>query len=100
VEVRHLVLGMAWEGRDLVFSTSVLQGHALNPKKMLAGILGGDAPGALRRLRMDMRGDARLPRHDKYAHKLKNLYEDAILLESGPAVRAMDGEDDDEVITL
>jgi hypothetical protein len=102
IEVRHLVLGLAWEGGDLLFSTSIVQGHALNPQKLLAAILGAGAeapgvlevPGALRRLRMDMRDDPRLPRHDKYAHKLKNLYEDAVLLESGPGVRAPDDDED------
>jgi radical SAM-linked protein len=101
IEVRPLVLGLAWEGRDLRFSTSVVQGHALNPQKLLAAILGtgAEAPGALRRLRLDMRDDPRLLRHDKYAHKLKNLYEDAVLLEPGPSVRVLDDEDD-EVLSI
>jgi hypothetical protein len=112
IEVRPLVLAVAWEGRDLHFSTSVVQGHALNPQKLLTAILGADtdgaddaddspgaAPGALCRLRMGMRDDPRLLRHDKYAHKLKNLYEDAVLLESGPNVRVLD-DDEDEVLSL
>jgi hypothetical protein len=79
----------------------VVQGHALNPQKLLAAVMDTDAeaPGVLRRLRMDMRGDPRLTRHDKYAHKLKNLYEDAVLLESGPTVSVLD-DDGDEVLSL
>jgi len=101
IEVRHLVLGVAWEGRDLLFSTSVVQGHALNPQKLLAAILGTGPEGivALRRLRLDTMDDHRLSRHDKYAHKLKNLYEDAVLLESGHNIKVLD-DDEDEVIRL
>jgi hypothetical protein len=116
VDVRPLVLSMAWEGGDLLFTTSIVQGHALNPQKLLAAVLGVGAeglggPGALRRLRMGARADPRLPRHDKYAHKLRNLYEDAVLLESGHGAAAPGGYgggdegygddgDDDAVLSL
>jgi hypothetical protein len=99
VEVRPLVLALAWDGGNLHFSTAVLQGHALNPLKLLAAILGAEGHGTLRRMRIDLKEDPRLSKHDKYAHKLKNLYEDAVLLESDHNLNVLDDEDD-EVLRL
>jgi hypothetical protein len=100
VEVRRMVLSMAWDGGGLGFSTAVLQGHALNPTKLLSAImgLGWESLGSLRRTRLDLGEDPRLERHDKYAHKLRNIFEDAVLLESGPGPGLVEDEDDEVLI--
>jgi hypothetical protein len=96
VEVRHLVLDLVWEGEALRFSTKIVQGQALNPQKIIAGIMGLDPCdlGKFQRQRLSFRQDQKLGRHDKYATKLRNLYEDAVLLESGPSVTICDDDDD------
>jgi len=94
VEARGLVLSMEWDGGDLRFATSIVRGHALNPLKLFAAIMGREGLGTFRRLRVDLREDPRLRRHDKYAHKLRNLYEDAVLLEAGQNVMVLGGDDD------
>lgn len=98
-EVRHLVQELRWDGASLSFSTRIVQGQALNPLKVLAAILDVE-PGQLgvfRRERIDFKADHKISRSDKYAHKLRNLYEDAVLLESSPNIRVYH-DDDDEVI--
>ena len=46
VEVRHLVLRMGWEESALSFTTRLSAAEALNPLKLLAGVLGLEAGGA------------------------------------------------------
>ena len=121
VEVRGLVSEIAWHGAKgsvLDFTTAIVQGHALNPFKLLGAILGiqqetaerpqnmkrhglplqsagsaENALGRLQRLRIGLKPDPRLDRHDKYAHKLRNIYEDAVLLEAGPNLVVYDEDD-------
>jgi len=101
IEVRHLVLDLGWESDALCFSTKIVQGQALNPQKILAGIMGLEpsALGKFQRRRLGFKQDPRLGRHDKYATKLRNLYEDAVLLESGPVVNVY-SDDEDDVLYL
>jgi radical SAM-linked protein len=101
IEVRRLVKEIRWEGSALHFSTAIEQGQALNPQKLIAGILGvppEEAQG-LQRLRIELKRDPKLDSPDKYAHKLRNLYEDAVLLETSSNIVLCD-EDDDEPIVL
>lgn len=101
VEVRHLVSGMVWEGDRLRFTTSLSAGTALNPIKLLAGVLGCElaAITGLARLEVRLRPDPRLADVEKYEPKLHNIFEDAVLLESGSHIRIVD-EDDDEPLVL
>mgnify|MGYP001079593824 CR=1 FL=1 len=101
VEVRHLVRHMAWEGDRLLFTTRLSAGEALNPIKLLAGVLGMETSAitGLTRAGVDLSEDARLAQMDKYEPKLHNIYEDAVLLESGSHIRIID-EDDDEPLVL
>jgi hypothetical protein len=102
IEVRHLVEDAGWEDKKFRFSTRIVQGQALNPQKLIGGILDIAAPeqlGNFRRERIVFRHDPKLERHDKYAHKLRNLYEDAVLLESNSSMRVFD-EDDDDILSL
>jgi radical SAM-linked protein len=101
IEVRHLVKEIRWDGPALHFATAIVQGQALNPQKLIAGILGipPEKVGGLQRCRIELKHDPKLDSPDKFAHKLRNLYEDAVLLEASPNIKLCD-DDDDELIVL
>lgn len=102
VEVRHLVLRMGWEGDAFCFMTGLSAGEALNPAKLLAGVLALDASAihGLTRLEVELAEDPRLCSAGKYETKLHNIFEDAVLLESGPTLQRVEEEEDDEPILL
>ena len=54
----------------------------------------------LERLALDLDEDPRLLQADRFEPKLHNMYEDAVLLDSGSHIRLVDGDDDDEPIVL
>ena len=85
----------------LRFTTAMGDHHALNPLKVLATVLGGEAMDyqGLVRLSVDQKADPRVDQADRYQPKLKNMYEDAVLLGGGSNVTLVD-EDDDEPIQL
>jgi len=97
IEVRHLIQELNWDGEDLRFSTKIVQGQALNPQKLFAGILGVDQGhlGEFRRESIELKSDPKLDQFDKFAPKLRNLYEDAVLLESAPNIKIYDNDEDD-----
>jgi len=99
IEVRRLIQELRWDGDVLGFSTRIIQGQALNPQKLFGGILDvlPEHLGKFRRERIDLKHDPKLDRTDKFAPKLRNLYEDAVLLESSPNLKIYD-EDDDGVL--
>lgn len=101
VDVRPLVESMAWEEAGLAFATAIHHGEALNPSKLLAGILGagaGEIQGLVRR-GVDLHADPRLGQQERFAPKLKNLFEDAVLLGQGGNITLVD-EDDEEPMVL
>lgn len=101
LDLRPLVLDMAWEDGVLRFTTSLRAAPALNPLKLLGAIL-GRAPETIQELRrtgFGMREDARLQKGDRYTAKLKNMYEDAVLLGAASNITLVD-EDDDEPLVL
>jgi hypothetical protein len=92
---------MAWADDALIFSTRMGSYLATNPLKVLATRLGvtmSELTG-LTRLRVDLRPDTRLEQADRFVAKLKNLYEDAVLLGSGSNITLVE-DDDDEPIRL
>lgn len=101
VDVRNLVESMAWEAGGLAFTTRILHGEALNPARLLAGILGVEAAAItdLERRSVELAPDPRLQQQDRFAPKLKNIYEDAVLLGAGGNITLVD-EDDDEPLVL
>jgi radical SAM-linked protein len=101
VEVRNLVLDMDWEGEVFRFTTRLSSGQALNPIKLLAGVLSLECSAitGLTRLRVELAEDRRLKTAEKYMPKLHNIYEDAVLLESGSNIRIIE-EDEDEPTVL
>jgi radical SAM-linked protein len=101
LDLRPLVSGMGWEDDTLRFTTALRAAPALNPLKLLGAIL-GRAPGSimgLRRTGFGMTEDARLQKGDRYTAKLKNMYEDAVLLGAASNITIVD-EDDDEPLEL
>lgn len=101
LNLRHLVPDMRWEGDALCFSTRMGVFHALNPAKVLMAILnlGLPCPSGLVRTGVDLKPDARLVQAERFEPKLKNMYEDAVLLGGGSNIVLVD-EDDDEPIRL
>lgn len=100
VDIRPLVEAMAWEAEGLAFATAIRHGEALNPAKLLAGILGREA-GALQglvRRGVDLAPDPRLAQQDRFAPKLKNIFEDAVLLGQGGNITLVDEEDDEPTV--
>lgn len=101
VEVRGLVQSMRWDGPLLRFELRLEPGHALHPAKLLGGILGLD-PAAIQglvRTRIDLAEDPRLDQAERFEPKLKNMFEDAVLLKAGPNLKVID-EDEDEPLRL
>jgi len=101
VEIRPQVEVMEWSGNLLQFALSLEPGQALHPAKLLAGILGLD-PAEVRglvRTRIDLAPDPRLDQAERFEPKLKNMFEDAVLLKAGSNLKLID-EDDDEPVRL
>jgi hypothetical protein len=101
LEVRQLVLQLSWEEGVLRFTTRLSAAEALNPVKLLAGILAQDSAdiSGLMRLSVELAEDPRLALAERYEPKLHNIFEDAVLLESGSNVRVIE-EDDEEPLLL
>ncbi|MBK8725550.1 MAG: DUF2344 domain-containing protein [Holophagaceae bacterium] len=101
IEVRGLVAAMAWEPGGLAFTTRIAHGEALNPARLLAGVLGLEAAAieGLQRRGVALAPDPRLKQQDRFAPKLKNIFEDAVLLGAGGNITLVD-EDDDEPLVL
>jgi radical SAM-linked protein len=96
-----LIPEMRWEDSSLCFSTRMGVHQAINPIKVLGAILGVEATriGGLVRSGVDLEPDPRLGQADRFQPKLKNMYEDAVLLGGGSNIILVD-EDDDEPIHL
>ena len=91
----------SWAGSDLAFTSDLRQAPALNPAKVLAAVTGLD-PAAIvgvGRTGVDLAEDPRLAQGDRYQPKLRNMYEDAVLLTGGSNVVLVD-EDDEEPLRL
>lgn len=101
LDIRPLIPQMAWEGECLDFATRLAPGDATNPRKLLAAILGIPAEEVLGlcRTRVALAEDPRLQDPGRFEPKLHNMYEDAVLLDSGGNVTLVD-EDDDEPLVL
>ena len=100
-DLRPIVLHMECSEKELHFTTALGPYAALNPLKLLGAIL-GRAPETiqgLRRTGFDMAEDPRLKKGDRYTSKLKNMYEDAVLLGASSNITMVD-EEDEEPLTL
>jgi radical SAM-linked protein len=101
VDIRPLLEDCLWEGATLTFQTRIHKGEAANPCKLLAAILGPEPPvQGLVRTRVELGEDPRLDQAEKFEPKLHNMFEDAVLLESGGTISLVDDEDDDEPLVI
>jgi hypothetical protein len=101
LDLRVLVPEMRCEKGVLRFATSMGAFHAINPLKVLGAVLDLNPVGieGLIRMGVDLKPDPRLDRAERFVPKLKNMYEDAVLLGGGSNITLVD-EDDDEPIRL
>jgi radical SAM-linked protein len=101
LDLRHLVPELEWRGDSLCFATRMGPFQAINPLKVLGALMGLEAPipGAVTRTSLDLRPDPRLDQADRFEPKLKNMYEDAVLLGGASNITLVD-EDDDEPLLL
>lgn len=99
-DIRSHVQEARWDGADLHLTMTLAAGAALNPQKLLAGILGLEPAQitGLTRLEVEIRPDPKLKNRYRYETKLSNLYEDAVLLESGEGLTAPEDEEDDTTL--
>jgi len=101
VDLRPLVTDLRWEGDTLFSTTRAGSSESGNPLKIHAAILDlepGDLRGLLR-LSLDLKADPRLAQAERFEPKLRNMYEDAVLLSGGSNITLVD-EDDDEPLRL
>lgn len=101
LDLRAIIFRLEWEGEALGFSAHMGEHSALNPVKALAAILGLEPTRltGLTRLGVELKPDQRLAQAERFVPKLKNMYEDAVLLGAGSNITLVD-EDDDEPIRL
>jgi hypothetical protein len=101
LDLRLLVVDMHWEEAALCFSTRLGVHQAINPIKVLGAIFGIEVAKVqgLIRTGVDLKPDGRIKQADRFEPKLKNMYEDAVLLGGGSNIVLVD-EDDDEPIRL
>jgi len=97
-DIRPLLDQCRWAEADLLFQTRIAPGEAANPRKLLAAILDLDAPvEGLARLSVELGEDPRLLQADKFQPKLHNMFEDAVLLDSGSNIRIVEDEDEEPI---
>lgn len=100
VEIRPMVEALEWEGPFLAIRTRVDAGTALNPRKLLGAVLGLEAAEVegLERTGLGLAEDPRLAQAERFEPKLHNMYEDAVLLEGGPGITIVEGDEDDTIV--
>lgn len=100
IEVRAMVETITWTGEYLHLRTRIEPGEALNPQKLLGGILALEPSsfGTLCREAVVLRADPRLEDAQRFETKLHNIFEDAVLLEGGESPLVLD--EDDETLLL
>ncbi|WLT33307.1 TIGR03936 family radical SAM-associated protein [Geothrix sp. PMB-07] len=101
MDLRAFLLEVRWEEGALCFSTPLGAWQALNPLKALSAVLGLDFADiqGLMRTGFDLKPDPRLAQAERFEPKLKNMYEDAVLLGGGSNIILID-EDDEEPTRL
>ncbi len=101
LDLRTIVLEPRLEEGVLTFATRLGALHALNPLKVLGALFGLEAAElkGLVRSRLDLKADPRLGQAERFEPKLKNMFEDAVLLSGGSNITLVD-EDDDEPLRL
>jgi len=100
LDLRRVIPDMRWTDGGLDFTTRMGPHLAVNPLKLLGAVLGlepADITGLVR-TGVDYDPDPRLGQADRFEPKLKNMYEDAVLLGGGSNIVLVDEEDDEPTI--
>ncbi len=97
MDLRIIIPSMLWKHDALWFATRMGAFQAINPLKMLKAIFGLDPAriGRVFRAGVDLDADPRLGQGERFEPKLKNMYEDAVLLGGGSNIVLVDEEDDE-----
>ncbi|HLP29913.1 MAG TPA: DUF2344 domain-containing protein [Geothrix sp.] len=101
LDLRSILGDLAWSGGALTFSSRMGEYLALNPLKALGAVTGLEAGqvAGLVRAGVELKPDPRLAQAERFEPKLKNMYEDAVVLGAGSNIVLVD-EDDDEPLRL
>ncbi len=101
LDLRTIVLEARLEEAVLTFATRLGAMHALNPLKVLGALFELEAAElrGLARTGVDLKLDPRLGQAERFEPKLKNMFEDAVLLGGGSNITLVD-EDDEEPLRL
>lgn len=101
LDLRPVVAEAEWDGGVLCFATRMGPLQALNPVKALMAIIPLERPSfdGLCRVETELKQDERLGQAERFEPRLKNMYEDAVLL-GGSSNIVLVEEDDDEPIHL
>ncbi|NWJ39727.1 MAG: DUF2344 domain-containing protein [Geothrix sp.] len=100
LDLRMILSGLQWTDEGLRFDTCMGPHQAVNPLKLLGAVLGlepSDITGLVR-TGVEFDPDPRLGQADRFEPKLKNMYEDAVLLGGGSNIVLVDEDDDEPTI--
>ncbi len=97
LDLRTIVLEPCLEDDVLTFTTRLGAVHALNPLKVLGALFGLDETEVrgLFRTGVDWKVDPRLGQAERFEPKLKNMFEDAVVLGGGSNITLVDDSDDE-----
>jgi radical SAM-linked protein len=101
LDLRRILADLAWVEGTLTFSSRMGEYLALNPLKALGAVTGLEPSRitGLVRVGVELKPDPRLAQAERFEPKLKNMYEDAVVLGAGSNIVLVD-EDDDEPLRL
>ncbi len=100
LDLRMIITDMRWIDEGLRFDTCMGPHQAVNPLKLLGAVFGLEPAGitGLIRMGVDFDPDPRLGQADRFEPKLKNMYEDAVLLGGGSNIVLVDEDDSEPTI--
>ena len=99
-DLKVLVHDLMITGEALVWSTTFTDVHSPNPLRAIAQVLNIESSQieGLKRTSLTLSEDLRLKQSDKFSRKLKNIYEDATILDGDSSITVHN--DDDDYISL
>jgi len=100
LDLRRVISGMEWTDEGLCFHTGMGPKQAVNPLKLLGAVFGLEPASitGLVRTGVDFAQDPRHGQADRFEPKLKNMYEDAVLLGGGSNIVLVEEDDDEPTI--
>ena len=98
-DLRLVIYDLRIQGDAVVWSTDLTYLHSPNPLRSIAQVLGIESNQirGLGRTSLTLNEDIRLKQSDKFSRKLKNIYEDATILDDDSSIAHRNDEDDDYI---